>query len=455
MSRRISLLSLLAVALLMACTDPVVQNGPDEPPAPEVPVDPSRTRILATFDDGQPAADVAVLLNGAKAGQTHADGLLDLEVPTGPFELELRFTTEDGSFSRVAQSLEKGAEAQEVAVSLPRPVRILAPLEVTTSLVHLKWERSGDRNFREYKVYARQHFSAVDETNSELVHVGTEASTTDFRLTGLMMGGSAFVSADVDLYFRVFVLKDDGSLAGSNTLHVRTPRWANEHNFTRHYTLATEFNFAGAKPIHGVAYDGGALWFLYREEAGGFYDNDKLTLVQRDPETLAVLKELQFEDFRRPSGLTWDGTSLWVYFEGGASGSLARFNPTTGAREQEFVASQTTASLGWTGSHLLLTHPARGEGIDRVSPLAGGSAGSLPNPFTQRTSTRPTGVAWRPGEIWLSDMYASGLAIIDDAGTHIGAVNSVVPNFHHLAFMEGKLVGVTLNSQVYIMNIQP
>jgi len=455
MSRGISLLSLLAVGLLMACTDPVVQNGPDEPPAPEVPVDPSRTRILATFDDGQPAADVAVLLNGEDAGRTRADGLLDLALPTGPFELELRFTTEDGSFSRVVQSLEKGAEAQEVAVNLPRPVRILQPLEVTTSLVHLKWEQSGDRKFREYKVYARQHFSAVDETTGELVHVGTEASTTDFRLTNLMLGGSAFVTADIDLYFRVFVLKEDGSLAGSNTLHVRTPRWANSHNFTRNYTLATEFNFAGAKPIVGVAYDGSALWFLYREEVGGYYDNDKLTLVQRDPETLAVLKELKFEDFRRPSGLTWDGTSLWAYFDGGgASGALVRFNPTTGAREQEFVASQTTSSLGWTGSHLLLTHPATGEGIDRVSPLTGGSAGLLPNPFTQMASTRATGVAWRPGEIWLSDMYANGLAIIDDAGTHIGAV-SVAPHFTHLAFMDGKLVGVTLNSQVYIMSIQP
>jgi len=446
----------MAAALLMACTDPVVQRGPEAPPTPEVPevpVESSRTRILATFDDGKPAGDVAVSLNGAEAGRTRDDGQLELEVPTGPFELELRFTTEDGSFSRAVQSLEKGAEAQEVAVNLPRPVRVLPPLEVTTSVVHLDWERSGDRKFREYKVYARQHFPDVDETTGLLVHVGTDASKTDFRLTSELLGGSDIVTADIDLYFRVFVLKEDGSLAGSNTLHVKTPRWDNSIHFTRHYALRTERSFASALPIVGVAYDGGALWFLYLEEAGGFGGGtNKLALVQRAPETLAVLKEFKFESFRRPSGMTWDGSSLWVYFEaGGSSGTLVRFNPTTGAREQEFVASLTSSSLGWTGSHLVLIHPATSEGVDRVSPLTGGSAGLLPNPFAQRRATRASGIAARPGEIWLADMYMSDLVILDDAGTHIGAVRSA-PLVEHLAFMDGKLVGV-LGKSVYIMNI--
>ncbi|MCY1046859.1 hypothetical protein OV208_36480 [Corallococcus sp. bb12-1] len=91
---------------------------------------------------------------------------------------------------------------------------MLAPREVTTSSVHLAWERSDDRKFREYKVYA-SHSPAFDETNGLLVHVGTKVSLTDFQLTGRYVGGSPLVSADTGLYFRVFVLGEDGTLTDS------------------------------------------------------------------------------------------------------------------------------------------------------------------------------------------------------------------------------------------------
>lgn len=435
MSRWLPLLALLAVGL-MSC-GPEGQSG-------------ARAQIRATFEDEQPAVDAAVLLNGEEAGRTDSNGQLTLELPSGHYQVELHQNAGGGLFSRAVQSLELGRGPQEVKVNLPRPVRMLEPLEVTTSRVHLAWEASTERSFREYKVYA-SHSPAFDETTGQLVYVGTEASQTDYRVVS-ETGFIRLISADSHIYFRVFVLKEDGSLAGSNILHVRTPRWDNERHFTRFYRLSVERTFAGSWPIHGVAHDGGALWFLYRQEVGGYYDNDKLTLIQRDPETLKVLKEIAFEDYRVPWGLTWDGASLWVYL--GAPSRLVSFNPVTGAREQGFVASAGTESLAWTGSHLLQSKGYVDARIERIDPVTGGAAGSLPNPFTQLSGHRATGIAYRPGEIWLSDMWESDIVIIDDAGVHIGVVSDT-SHFSHMTFMGERLVGVTRDSQVHIMRLEP
>ncbi|NMO17477.1 hypothetical protein HPC49_21370 [Pyxidicoccus fallax] len=411
-----------------------------------------QTRIRATFPDGEPVVDALVLLDGAEAGRTDTAGSLALDVSSsGEHQLELKVEQEDGVFSRDVQSIRLTPDGQEVAISLPRPVRMLPPLQVTTSLVHLNWQRSQERGFREYKVYAN-FTPAFDEKNGTLVFVGTDVDVVDFQLTGINHGGLPIVAARRDLYFRVFVLDKDGSMAGSNILHVRTPNWENEHNFTRFYRLTRERNFAGARPIFGVAFDGTALWFLYREEVGGMYDNDRLKLVRRDPETLQVLKEIAFEDYRLPRGMTWDGASLWVYFDHHGDGRLVNFDPTTGARGEGFVAMGGAESIAWTGSHLLLSMGHLRGQIERVDPVTGGVAGSLSNPFNQAAGSRALGVAYRPGETWVSNMFVPDLVIINDAGDHIGVVNDN-SRFAHMTFMGDKLVGVTESSQVYVMKL--
>ncbi|MCP3138120.1 YncE family protein [Pyxidicoccus xibeiensis] len=435
----------------MACGSP--SDPKNVPETPEVPAAPSeKTHLRATYADGQPVADAAVKLNGAEAGRTDAAGELTLELSSGQHQLELQLGSGDGTFSRVVQTVEKGAEAQEVNVSLPRPVRMLEPREVTTSRVHLAWEKSEDKKFREYKVYASHISPAFDETNGLLIHVGTEVSQTDFLLTERHIGGSPLVRADARLYFRVFVLGEDGTLAGSNVLHVTTPKWANEANFTRAYKLTLERTFAGAWPIAGVAYDGSALWFLYQEFVGGYYTPDKLTLVKRDPDTLAVLAEFAFEDYRVTNGLAWDGTSLWVSFSNDIQ-QLASFNPVTGARERTFVTTEGTESLAWTGTHLLQSKGYINGRIQRVDLATGGIVGSFANPFTQRGGYRGSGIAYRPGEIWASDMFEPDIVILDDAGVHIGVVADT-SNYRHMTFMGQKLVGVTGGSQVHILKVE-
>jgi hypothetical protein len=437
---RCLLLPSLLAAGLLACG---VSPEPAEPtePAPGL-------YIRATFDDGQPLEGVTVLLDGQKSGRTDSTGQLTLDVPAGQHTLRLHLDAGEGRESQAEQSVEVGIQAQEVKVELPRPVRMLEPLEVMTSQVHLTWERSKEKNFREYKVYMARS-GGVDEKTGELVYVGTDSSRTDYLLKAWHQGGNASVSANTDLYFRVFVLKEDGSLAGSNVLHVKTPRWDNEPHFTRFYGTTVERQFAGAWPIHGVAYDGNSLWLLYRQDVGGYYDNDKLTLVKLEPGTHQALKEFSFEDHLVPHGLTWDGASLWVNFDN----KLERFNPSTGAREQRFMASGGAESVTWTGSHLLRSKGYIQGKIEQVDPATGAATETLSNPFTQHAGSRATGIAYRPGEIWVSDMWHSGSVIIDDAGVHIGFVNNYF-SFAHMVFMGEKLVGVTGSSQVYIMKIQ-
>jgi hypothetical protein len=115
------------------------------------------------------------------------------------------------------------------------------------------------------------------------------------------------------------------------------------------------------------------------------------------------------------------------------------------------MASRETASLAWTGSHHLQSKWSGS--IERVNPVTGGIVGTVPNPFTQKAWLRAAGIAYRPGELWVADMWNDDIVIIDDAGVHIGAV----PNssrFMHMAFMGEKLVGVTAQHQVQILRIE-
>jgi len=432
--RCILLLPLLAAGLL-ACG--------------ELPGSAPRFNLRATFDDGQPVEGATLSLDGQESGKTDSAGQLSLDVPAGQYTLQLHLDAGGGRVSKTAQSVEVGPQAQEVKIELPRPVRMLEPLEVTTSRVHLTWEESKEKNFREYKVYVQTHLAGLDETTGRLVHVGTNASQTDFVLKDLYEGGALIVSANKDLYFRVFVLKDDGSLAGSNVLHVKTPRWDNEPHFTRFYRTSIADQFAGARPIRGIAYDGSALWLLYWQAVGGYYDNDKLSLVKLDPVTREVLEEFSFEDHLVPVGLTWDGASLWVGFET----RLEKFNPSTGTRESGFVVDHSFASMTWTGSHLLRGRSQVDGKIEQIDLRTGAATESLTNPFTQYGGHRASGLAYRPGELWLTDMFRSDIVIVDDSGAHIGIVTDN-RRFSHMAFMGEKLVGVTGSSQVYILNIE-
>ncbi|GEN08848.1 hypothetical protein SAMN05443572_108115 [Myxococcus fulvus] len=437
----------LWVGLVVSCAAPL---SSEELPSKR------RPSIRVTYEDGQPAAGASVRVNDAEQGQTDVDGRLELTLPSGPFRLELSITALDGSFTRTFQD-QDGDDPEawdDVAIHLPRPVQLLAPLEVTTTRVQLAWQRSHERAFREYRVYGHRNASALDESNAVLLFVGTDISHTSFVVGAGYEGGAPFVTANQHLHFRVYVQKDDGSLSGSNILHVKTPEWADEARFTRHYTLEPERNFAGTLPIRGVAYDGSALWFLYREESGGgFYDEDRLTLARLDPQTLAVLQSWTFWDHRQPRGLTWDGTSLWLYLEANDR-KLARFNPTTGARDFEFVAGGAATSLAWSGTHLLLSTNGPSPSVTAVHPVTGAITDAWPSPFNQRASPGSGGIAHRAGETWLASPVDSAIVIMDDTGAHIGVTTSSHP-FVYMAFMGDRLVGVTQESQVHVLNIEP
>ncbi|MCP3060517.1 hypothetical protein LXT21_17180 [Myxococcus sp. K38C18041901] len=446
-------LGLLVLSLLMACerTPAPSQPVPEVPGAPDTE---TRPLLRVAYDDEQPAEGILVLLEGVDQGKTDSDGKLALSFPSGPFQVELRHTTEDGEFAQVTQSFE-GPPSEDAVIHMARPARLLPPLEVTNASVHLAWQRSHDRAFLRYKLYALRHFPTVSATNGLLIHEGTDVARTDFNLAGLISTGTPFVSAATDFYFRLYVERDDGSVTTSNILHVRTLAWADEAHFTRHYTLQPESGFAGPQPIHGVAYDGEALWLVYREELGGFDDDDRLTLTRLDPQTLAVLQAWTFMDHRLPKGLTWDGTSLWLYLEA-HDRKLVRIDPATGIHTQEFLLAETVEDLAWTGTHLLSSAiKQRGWGyIERRSPSTGASVSVLPNPFIQWGSHRASGIAYRAGETWLSDHWVNDLVIVDDEGTHIGVVRDN-HFFRHLAFMGDRLVGVTRESQVHILRIEP
>jgi hypothetical protein len=334
-------------------------------------------------------------------------------------------------------------------ILLPTPVSLLEPLEVTWTTITLNWSSFIEDQFYEYKVY-RHTTSGLDENTGQLIHVATSVTDTTY-FDDLSWEGQP--SNNQTYYYRVYTSNMYGHLSGSNILEVTTNMWENEHNFTVEYELEELTNFPGiAGGVTGLDYDGEYLWLLCVTYIGGFYDPNIVNLIRYDYQTAEILSTFEYnDDITPPGALAWQDGYLWVAYNNTANQELRKIEPNTGEIVSSFNTPYGIRDISSDGENLFLNY--FNNLIEKVDANNLSLLESFANPFG---SGGNNGIAYKPGEIWLSDSSNAQLAIINENGTHIGVANTDLLSDWNaglkLCFMNDSIL-ILKDNRIYIMEI--
>ncbi len=196
------------------------------------------------------------------------------------------------------------------------------------------------------------------------------------------------------------------------------------------YRITARRNLAPPARADGITFDGALPWTLAR---GGSEQSFHDHVVSFDPATVTTLKSLDVGQ-TYSSAPAWDGAAIWLIQAGG----LARIDVTTGAVLKSMSSPRFGRELDHDGRWLWLT--AEGDHVFQIDPASGGVERSF------ETGGDPTGIASRPGELWIGG-EAGGLGVWDPAtgarvADVVGADGKSVADviFGDLCFANGQLV---------------
>ncbi|MFM7024298.1 MAG: hypothetical protein ACKOXB_15100 [Flavobacteriales bacterium] len=336
--------------------------------------------------------------------------------------------------------------------------------KTTPTSITLNWSKFGGTSFKEYRLYIGYSNNESDLSNETgtLVHATTSKSDTTYTITSQnYMDAGGTISPKGTYVFRVYVYDEHDQLSGSNIVKVVTPAW-DSTQFTAHYKINLQTNFAGAMPIKGIDWDNNDnLWILYYNDEG--YVNGKYEghgkVVNYDYVADKYLDTIAIEDFEAaPSGIAFDDTKIWVQMKAFA-GQLASFDITTGLKTKTMQLSSSSGYLSdivkVSDGFLILWNFHDFEKINN----AGGTVSKGKTPNNDYTmSVFDLGIAERNGEYWISSSNPDEITIMSATGNILGIVKTGL-NYSELyggncriAIRNNKLA-IATSSQIYIYNI--
>jgi len=178
------------------------------------------------------------------------------------------------------------------------------------------------------------------------------------------------------------------------------------------YHLVQRDNFASPLPDPtGITHDGVGFWLI----AGG-HNSSQHTLVRFNPATGVTDRTFTFTNLIESLGtgvygITWDGTSIWISVSGNTN-KLVVVDPVTGmiTRTMSSPTVLGPSDLEFDGTNLWLSS---GTGVVfLISPKTGGILRQFST--SPASSGRDQGVALRPGELWIGNLFG-GMEIHDPA----------------------------------------
>ncbi len=148
---------------------------------------------------------------------TDSEGYFQIEgITKGEHDLMIYKDNIDSNSKVFVQKIFKvstNSDTELESLTLPNPVILDIPTEITASSALINWNNSSSDGFREYKLY-RHNSSGLDETTGTLVHVSTDINETNFLDTNL--------NNSETYYYRVYVLDEFGQIGGSNIINFET-----------------------------------------------------------------------------------------------------------------------------------------------------------------------------------------------------------------------------------------
>jgi len=159
----------------------------------------------------------------------------------------------------------------------------------------------------------------------------------------------------------------------------------------------------------GIAADASGLWLM-----NGGHNSENHTLVHFDPTTGVTDRTFTFTNLIEQLGtgvygITHDGVSVWITVAGNTN-KLVLVDPTTGQITRT-MSSPTTlgpSDLDYDGTDLWLS-----SGTGMIFQLDH-STGGIKRQFATgvASSGRDNGVAYRPGQLWVGDLFG-GMEVQD------------------------------------------
>lgn len=409
------------------------------------------------YDNGQIAGTSQIYLNNELKTTTNGDGDFRLNnIDAGKYKLKATHSDNSGYAETEVEIELRDSDLDLESLLLPVPVRLLDPSGVTSTSLTLTWNRCEASDFREYKIYIHNS-GALDESTGTLLHVATHANDTVLTVNaGDFWWAGSTLTPNTTYYFRVFVMNSYGRLSGSNIMAATTSLWDDADKFTSNYTIALQSSFAAQGNLTGIAWDGAYFWMLYFEELGGFYDPNRITLVKFDYLLGRSLDTMIFDDSNYfPAGIAWDGENVWISF----GTYIQSVDPDHETLGKKYYAGESTVDLAWNGENLILLDIWNKVII--LNPLNGSISNQFMTPFQVIGYSGEKGVAARENEIWIINNWHHEIAIMNNAGKHIGVAEvdflqqGFTGNNHRIpmCFMENNLV-IALDSQVKIYSIE-
>ncbi|MBE0655269.1 MAG: hypothetical protein IH594_15825 [Bacteroidales bacterium] len=410
------------------------------------------------YDNGQVAKSSLVYLDNDLKTTTDMDGRFFIsDVNAGKYKLKASNSDSINGYSEVEINIElKGDDLSIESLLLPVPVKLLDPEKVTSNSISLAWNKCGADDFREYKIYIH-HSSALDESTGTLLHISTDVNDTTLSVKeGDFSWAGSSLTPNTNYYFRIFVMNSFGRLSGSNILKVTTSLWDNAGGFTTNYKLELELSFASQGRLHGIAWDGDYFWMLYYEELGGFYDNNRVTLVQYDYQQGNTPVSIVFDDSNYfPEGITWDGSKPWISF----GSCIKSVNLQNEGFEKTLCTGAATVDMAFNDGKMALLDIWNK--VTLLNPVNGIIFKTFDTPFKVLGYSGEKGIAFRESEIWIINWRHNEICILDESGNHTGVArvdfleDGLMSNYPRMpmCFMNDKLV-IGYDSQVRIYSIE-
>ena len=185
---------------------------------PESPQEDTIVHGVLTFQN-QPLSNANVQIDEVLNWKTTTDenGYFEIKYVTeGEHLLKSYKSLDNNMTTSSSSSIVVSAGTNELGnIRLPEPSLLyeIDKTKLNENLVTLKWSRSFDPEFREYKVY-RKEDAGIDETTGHLVYVSTNPTDTTFI-------DSTYTSG-LRYFYRAYILSAFGKLGGSNIESIQT-----------------------------------------------------------------------------------------------------------------------------------------------------------------------------------------------------------------------------------------
>jgi hypothetical protein len=192
----------------------------------------------------------------------------------------------------------------------------------------------------------------------------------------------------------------------------------------------------------GFAFDNNDnIWIM-----SGVHNGSSHRLICFNPNTGATLASYVYQNLIEVLGtgvygITWDGASIWISVAGNTN-KLVQVNPSTGQIIRNMSSNSTLgpSDLSWDGTNLWISS-GTGE-IDAINPSNGQITHFLSG------DGRDSGIAYHNGEVWVSNMFDNKIFVYDavkktliDEITTIGFSNNSLDR--RLEFHNNQLVVLT------------